>query len=162
MPRTSLLFAVLATAVLAFPLHAQTLGKSGPVDITSRQLDVLQAKGLATFTGDVTVTQGGFTLNADKVVADYSGPGGDITSITATGNVIITRTGAGGTAEKATGSTATYLPDSQNLTLTGAVTLTRGPSQLSGDKLVYDIASGNARVTNSAGPVKARFVPGAK
>jgi lipopolysaccharide transport protein LptA len=61
--------------------------------------------------------------------------------------------------ETATGTTAVYRPATQKLVLTGAVTLVRGPSQLSGDKLVYDIASGNAQVTNSGGPVKARFVP---
>lgn len=133
----------------------------GPVDITSQQLDVEQSKSLATFSGDVVVTQEGFVLKAPKVVADYSG-GADIKSITATGGVNIVRNGAGGVAETATGTTALYAPASQQIILTGDVTLTRGPSTLSGDKLVYDMASGNAHVTNSSGPVKARFVPNAK
>lgn len=136
-----------------------------PVDITSQELDIAQASGLATFSGNVVVTQGSFTLAAPKVVADYSGAGStgsDIRSITASGGVTITRTGAGGVAEKATGSTAVYTPASQQIVLTGAVTLTRGPSMLEGDRLVYNMATGNARVTNGAGPVRARFVPAAR
>lgn len=148
-------------AVAILPVQAQSAGGNGPVDITSSQLDVDQSGKTATFSGNVVVTQGTFTLTAPKVVADYSGPGSDIKTIQATGGVAITRSGEGVT-EKAVGSTATYTPGARQLVLVGAVTLVRGPSQLSGDKLVYDMATGNARVTNSAGPVKARFVPGSK
>lgn len=146
---------------LAIPAaFAQSIASSGPVDITSQRLDVQQAKGTATFSGNVVVTQGGFKLEAPKVTAETdSAKGGDIKSIVASGGVTITRPGQGGITEKATGTTASYTPGTQQLVLAGAVTLIRGPSQLSGDKLVYDIASGNARVTNSKGPVKARFVP---
>lgn len=166
--RTLLLTTILVPgSSFLVPPQAQSLGGKGPVDITSQQLDVQQAKGLAVFTGNVVVTQTGpgsdFRLEAPKVTADFSGgKGTDIKSIEATGGVTITRAGEGSTTEKATGTTATYTPGSQQLVLSGNVTLTRGPSQLSGDKLVYDMASGNARVTNSGGPVKARFVPGAK
>ncbi len=141
--------------------HAQ----SGPVDITANQLDIQQTKGLATFSGNVVVTQTGFTLQAPKVVADYAGGKSnstDINSITASGGVTITRTGQGAQAEKATGNTALYSPATKQIILSGNVTLIRGPSSLSGDKLVYDMATGNARVTNSGGPVKARFVPQSK
>lgn len=155
------LLALLLT-LLASSVVAESLTSGGPVDITSAQLDVQQAKGLATFSGNVVVTQSTFRLEAPKVVADFSAKGSDIKSIQATGGVTITRPGQGGITEKATGTTATYQPGAQQLVLTGAVTLIRGPSQLSGDKLVYDMASGNARVTNSSGPVKARFVPKGK
>ncbi len=148
-------------AALAVPVVAGSMANGGPVDITSSQLDVDQSGKKATFSGNVVVTQGTFTLTAPKVVADYSGQGADIKSIQATGGVTINRSGEGVT-EKAVGTTATYTPGARQLVLSGAVTLVRGPSQLSGDKLVYDMATGNARVTNSSGPVKARFVPGAK
>ncbi|RYG60831.1 MAG: lipopolysaccharide transport periplasmic protein LptA [Alphaproteobacteria bacterium] len=146
---------------LTLPLHAAPMANGGPVDITSKQLDVNQSGKTATFSGNVKVQQGTFTLTAPKVVADYSGSGADIKTIQATGGVIITRV-ADGATEKAIGTTATYAPGARQLVLSGNVTLVRGPSQLSGDKLVYDMASGNARVTSSSGPVKARFVPGAK
>lgn len=152
---------LIAFLTVAMPLHAASIANSGPVDITSSQLDVNQSGKTAIFSGNVVVTQGTFTLTAPKVVADYSGAGADIKSIQATGGVTITRSGDGIT-EKATGATATYTPGARQLVLSGDVTLVRGPSQLSGDKLVYDMASGNARVTNSKGPVKARFVPAGK
>ena len=164
MHRLSSIFCLAVALLAAAPVvMAQNLGAKSPVDITSQQLDVQQAKDLAVFSGNVVVTQTGFRLEASKVTADFSAKGhSDIQSIEATGGVTITRDGAGGITEKATGTTATYTPDTQQLVLLGNVTLTRGPSQLSGDKLVYDIATGNARVTNSSGPVKARFVPNAK
>ncbi len=152
---------LLALISLPLPLYAASMAASGPVDITSSQLDVDQSGKTATFSGNVVVTQGAFTLTAPKVVADYSGAGSDIKTIQATGGVTINRL-ADGATEKAVGTTATYTPGASQLVLTGDVTLERGPSHLSGDKLVYDMATGNARVTNSKGPVKARFVPGAK
>lgn len=159
-------FALTATlALLAVPALAVSLGSGGPVDITATRLDVEHLSGKAAFSGNVVVTQGTLTLKAPKLTADYStaGGSGDVKQLQATGGVVITRTGEGGVAETATGSTATYNPVAQTLVLTGpVVTLTRGPSTLEGDKLVYNIATGNAQVTSSAGPVKARFVPQGK
>ena len=155
-------FLTLALASLALvPAHAAT---QGPIDISAQKLEVNQSSSKAVFSGNVVVTQQGLTLTAPTVTADYASQGGNsgIQTVTASGGVVITRTGAGGITEKATGSTAVYNPEAGNLTLIGAVTLVRGPSELSGDKLVYNLTTGNAVVTNSAGPVKARFVPGGK
>ena len=152
---------LLLTLLFTPAAFAQAMGK-GPVDITAQQLDVQQKKGTAVFSGDVVVKQGEMTLTAPKVTATYGSKGGDIEAIEATGGVTITRPGQNGVTEKAVGTTALYSPANGNMVMTGAVTLTRGPSQLSGDKLTYDLANGNARVTNSKGPVKARFVPNAK
>lgn len=153
------LTALLAT--LALPAMAATLTSAGPVDITATQLEVQHTLGKAAFSGNVVVTQGDFTLKAPQLTADYNAKGGgdSLKQLQATGGVTITRGGAGGMAETATGSVATYNPNAQKLVLTGpTVTLTRGPSTLVGDKLIYNIATGNAQVTNSSGPVKARFV----
>ncbi len=150
------LLTLLTFSLAAFaPAWAQS---GQPVDITSQKLEVDQAANTATFSGNVVVTQGSLTLNAPRVVAASAAAGG-VTAITASGGVTITRPGTAGISEKATGTTATYNPQAGTLTLTGAVTLTRGPSELSGDKLVYNLQTGNAVVTNSQGPVKARFVP---
>jgi len=155
MQRLALLLLLIAPAA-----HAQTAKLSGPVDITANQLDIKHASGQATFAGNVVVTQGGTTLTAPRITVTYGKNGkGDIQQMVAEGgNVVFTRTG-GALAEKATGDKAVYNPTRQELTLTGAVTLTRGPSTLAGDRLLYDIAGGNAQVTNSSGPVRAHFVP---
>lgn len=134
-----------------------------PIDVTAQRLDVNQTNGTAVFSGSVVVTQGSLTLTAPKVSAEYAGSGkagNSIRNVVASGGVTITRAGAGNVAEKAVGDNAVYSPQDGQLVLTGAVTLTRGPSELSGDKLVYNLQSGNAVVTNSKGPVKARFVTG--
>ena len=139
--------------------HAMAQSQA-PVDITAQKLEVNQATGKATFSGNVVVTQQGLNLTAPLVTADYAGKGNTVQTVTASGGVVITRNGTGGITERATGTTAVYNPNGGSLILTGAVTLTRGPSELSGDKLVYNLQTGNAVVTNSQGPVKARFVPG--
>ena len=152
----SLLLTSLFATVLLSTAWAQN---TQPVDITAAKLEVNQSANTATFSGNVVVTQGNLTLNAPRVVAASAKAGG-VQAITASGGVTITRPGTAGTNETATGTTASYNPQAGTLTLTGAVTLTRGPSVLSGDKLVYNLQTGNAVVTNSQGPVKARFVPG--
>ncbi|MBI1308432.1 MAG: lipopolysaccharide transport periplasmic protein LptA [Proteobacteria bacterium] len=150
---------LLILLLAAATAQAQTAKLSGPVDITANQLDIHHADGQATFAGNVRITQGGVTLTAPRVTVTYGKNGqGDIQQMVAEGgNVVFTRSGP--VAEKATGSKAVYNPTRQELTLTGAVTLTRGPSTLAGDRLLYDIAGGNAQVTNSSGPVRAHFVP---
>jgi lipopolysaccharide export system protein LptA len=153
-----------ALAAFGLPvLAAPSLTSGGPVNITATQLEVQHTLGKAAFIGNVVVTQGDFTLKAPKLSADYNasgaGSGDSLKQLQATGGVVITRGGAGGVTETATGDVATYNPGAQQLVLTGpTVTLTRGPSTLVGDKLVYNLSTGNAQVTNSAGPVKARFV----
>ncbi|NBV54652.1 MAG: lipopolysaccharide transport periplasmic protein LptA [Proteobacteria bacterium] len=141
-------------ALLAATTQAQS---NQPVEITASQMEVQHTQGTATFTGNVVVTQGNLTLTAPQLTVSYQSQSGDVDTIRTTGLTTITRSGA--TSEKATGTQAIYTPASQLLVLTGQVMLQRGPSQLSGDKLVYNIATGNAKVTNSSGPVKARFVP---
>lgn len=155
----SLLLTLLLAAGTGLPAHAAT---GGPIDITAQKLEVNQTSSKATFSGNVVVTQQGLVLTAPVVTADYAtqGDGSGIQTVTASGGVTITRNGAGGITEKATGTTAVYNPEAGTLVLSGAVTLVRGPSELAGDRLVYNLTTGNAVVTNSAGPVKARFVPG--
>lgn len=117
--------------------------------IDADRLEVDDAAGTATFTGNVVVVQPTLTLNAGKLVADYAKGGGGISRMTATGNVAITRKGAD-VPETAKGDVAVYLPATQNLTMTGAVTLTHGANVLTGDRLVYDMKAGKVNVTSQS------------
>ncbi len=155
--RSALLTLVMALST-GLTAHA---APNSQIDISAEKLEVNQTASKATFSGNVVVTQEGMTLTAPLVTADYKNQNSTsgIQTVTASGGVTITRAGSNGVSEKATGTTATYNLDAGTLVLTGDVTLTRGPSQLSGDKLVYNLQTGNAVVTNSSGPVKARFVP---
>lgn len=147
--------------IFLLPSLALAAPATAPVDVTAEQFEVLQNKGQAIFSGNVRAVQGILTLEAPKaiVVYDHSGKG-DIKELRAEGGVTITRDTT--PPEKATGTTAIYTPEGQKLELTGEVELTRGASTLAGDRLLYDIPSGNAKVTNSKGPVKARFTPQGK
>jgi lipopolysaccharide transport protein LptA len=121
------------------------------------------------FSGNVKAMQGGVTLLADTLTVDYlaqdkaggkASRGHGIENLVAEGTVKIVRDAGPDGREEATGTKAVYTPAQNQIVLTGPhVVLTRGPSMLEGDRLEYDMASGNAHVTNSKGPVKARFVP---
>ena len=153
---------LLASSALAQPA-ALGVKSTSPIDIEATALEVDQPTGQATFTGNVKVTQANLELTAQQLVVSYASKGSnDINTITATGNVTLVRTNPGVT-EQATGAQAVYSPSAQLLTLTGPkVVLTRGPSSLTGDKLVFNLTTGAARVTQSNGQVQARFVPTSK
>lgn len=151
----------LAVMVPFLPAIPYAQATQTPVDITANSFEVLQNQGKAIFSGNVHAVQGNLTLEAPTVTVIYDNGGhGDIKELRAEGGATISRSTT--PPEKAVGTTAVYTPASQQLELTGAVELTRGASTLAGDRLVYDIPSGNAKVTNSKGPVKARFTPGGK
>jgi lipopolysaccharide export system protein LptA len=49
----------------------------------------------------------------------------------------------------------------QTITMTGNVILSQGPNVITGDRLVVDLATGKARVEQSAGkPIRGVFTPG--
>ncbi len=158
MQRSFFLLMLLAAVTTATaPALAQSLSPnlSVPITITAQQLDVAYATGDARFTGEVKVTQGALTLQANTLLARYTATGPGV--LTATGSVIISRK-EGAVTETARGDTATFTPADNTLVLTGtSVTLSRGPSLLKGDKLVYNLATQQARMTNQGGPVQATF-----
>lgn len=127
-----------------------------PIQITANSLLVEHARGQASFEGNVKVVRADLTLTANQLDAAYSKTG--LGELTARGNVVIVRNGT--VPETAQGTTAVFNPATNILTLTGPkVTLKRGPSQLQGDKLVYNLNTQQARVTQQGGPVQAVFTP---
>lgn len=151
--RHSLILLLIMLGASLVSAHAQT--PRPPITLTAQTVSYQQAKGLAEFTGNVLVKQGGITLATPKLSAKFNGQGAQtLQSLTAIGTaddpVRFTRG-----AETATGRTATYTPDVQQLVLTGNVTLTRQGNTLAGEKLVYDLATGTATVTGGSVPVRA-------
>ncbi|MCA3243909.1 MAG: hypothetical protein INF43_01205 [Alphaproteobacteria bacterium] len=149
----------LATLLLLFGTLSLAGWAQGvaPIRITAAALNVDHAKGQASFEGNVKVVRADLTLTADRLEARYGEAG--LGELTARTNVVITRTG-GPVPETATGAVAVFNPAANTLTLTGPqVTLTRGPSRLQGDKLVYNLTTQQARVTQQGGPVQATFTP---
>lgn len=156
--------------------------ESGPVNVEADQLDVSQKDGqrISTFSGNVTVTRGDSILKAGKI-AIYSSdekvgaaagakpatkasaataglPGaGNFTRIEASGKVYVNSGD-----QTATGDNAVVDMVAQTVTLLGNVVLSQGPNVITGDRLVWDMETGKARIDQKAGSrIRGVFTPGA-
>lgn len=170
-------FLLLATAALlaasASGASAQAFGNSfnglqvsndQPIAIESNQLDVDDAKAMATFTGDVNVAQGETLLKTTKLVVFYAKAGAkdgkaaakpakaampgagsnEIDRLEASGKVYIKSADQVATAEK-----ADFDMKTQIAIMTGNVVLTQGENVARGEKLTIHMDTG---VANLAGP----------
>jgi lipopolysaccharide export system protein LptA len=75
--------------------------------------------------------------------------------VEASGNVIITGKGSIARAAK-----AIYNVDTDIATLEGGVKITRGKNQINGEHAVYNLKSGQAKITGGGSQVKTLLVPG--
>lgn len=144
---------------LAASAHAQeadvgfgglTQNTSAPVEVASDSLAVDQANGVATFSGNVLVTQGALRLSADRIRVVYAGEG-RIRELRADGNVTL----ANG-AEAAEAEAAVYDIDAGSVVMTGDVVLTQGQTALSSERLVIDLNTGTGSME---GRVRSVFQP---
>ena len=125
---------------------------SQPVEITADSLQINQADGKATFTGNVLVGQGAMRLSAAEINVEYAADGQGIKTLHATGGVtIVNATDAAEAAE------ATYTISTGAVVMTGNVLLTQGPNAISGERLVLDLRAGTGVME---GRVKTVFTPG--
>jgi lipopolysaccharide export system protein LptA len=143
---------LLMLSVVAFPAFAANV----PLDVDADKLEVDQGGGHAVFTGNVKAVRGDWTMTSARADIDYDTggkkSGGDIKEVVATGNVVITRNNTLSPDDVATGDKAVYTPGTSKLVLTGsAVKLTRGGHTLTGTRLDYDTASGQAVMQNQGG-----------
>ena len=140
-------------------------------------MEVRDKDKVATFSGDVHVTQGDTNLRCkalmvfyeqDDATADKSkslkaaspGPGGQqmIKRLEARGGVVVTQK-----EQTATGETGVFDMKANTVTLNGKVVMTQGQNVLRGDRLVVDLTSGVSRVEsgkNGQGRVQGLFQPG--
>jgi lipopolysaccharide export system protein LptA len=164
--------ALLALALAGAPLSAQpakgppnalqgfSQNRDQPVHIEAATLEVRDKDKVATFSGDVRVTQGDTNLRCKSLVvfyeqdgakadktktlkADNPGPGGQqrIKRLEARGGVVVSQKD-----QTATGETGIFDMKANTVTLTGKVTMTQGQNILRGDRLVVDLTSGVSRV----------------
>lgn len=145
--------AVALAFLLAVPASAQTapvgfgqgdFDRSAPVQVASDALEVDQATGRATLTGNVVIAQGDLKLSAKVVTVDYATLDGKriIEKLNADGDVLIV---AG--EDAAQGQAAVYTLATSEILLTGDVVVTQGGSTLAGDRLAIDLATGAGTVT---------------
>lgn len=163
-------------ALLAVPAFAQTtntgikLDNSQPIQIESDKLEVEDAKAMATFTGNVNVTQGETLLKAGKMVVYYvkkeeggaaakpaatTAPGAsqDIDRILVSDKVYVKSADQVATADAGEFNMKTSV-----MVLTGKeVILTQGGNVAKGCKLTVNTASGEAQLDGCGGRVQVQL-----
>jgi len=147
---TSLRFAAVGfvatlTAIGGIQLHAQAFSGhnfNAPVQFDANGIDVEDRQNRVILSGGVTVRQAGMTVRSQRMLVNYSDADElSIARITATGGVNVQRGN-----ENARGDVAIYDLERRIITMTGNVSLNRSGDQLTGGRLMIDLASGRASV----------------
>lgn len=161
-------------------------GSHDPISIDAGKLDYFDKDQKLIYSGNVVAVQGDSTLKVSQLIIFLSkddakpgaAPGGTETAAAAA-------TAAGGAAAAAgsssvrhmdakgpvtlvskdqvgTGDNGSYDKGENKVTLTGNVTLSQGTNVTKGDRLVYDLTSGQAQVFSgqTSGRVQSVFTPG--
>jgi lipopolysaccharide export system protein LptA len=151
-----------------------------PIQIEAAELEMIDKKKEATFSGNVKVVQGDTTMTSKKLVVFYDstpapaaangkaaapaksapmqsatpGPGGSssIRRLEAKGNVVVTQKD-----QVVTGETAVFDTKTNLITMLGGIVLTQGKNVLRGDRLLVDMATGVSRVESDNGRVQGLF-----
>ena len=148
-----LLTALINTTILSFsiaedvekPVPNFKFNTSLPLEIRSKELNIEQNTGRATFSGNVIATQGNLILTALTLVVEYALKNSRMTSemkkLTANKDVTIVSDTQSAVANK-----VVYDVISENIIMTGDVILKEGLSATSGDKLTINLNTGSRRM----------------
>jgi lipopolysaccharide export system protein LptA len=138
-----------AALLAAGPAYAQLArNSSAPIDITADEAEVINSQCLAIWRGAAEALQDRTRMRAD-VIRVYSAKKGDGCGSTerleAEGNVYYV------TADQAVrADSAVYASSSDTITLTGGVIVVQGKNVARGERLVFNVESGQAEMTSSA------------
>jgi lipopolysaccharide export system protein LptA len=130
------------------------------VDIESNEMEILDDKKMAIFTGKVKGKRGDVTLNCDKLVVNYVEtvqPDGtkktDVTFLDASGSVVIVTS-----KQTVTGQWAKMDVKANKINIGGRVKVVQGATVLTGEKLFVDLDKNVSEM--SGGRVRGTFSPG--
>jgi lipopolysaccharide export system protein LptA len=158
-------------------LQGFSQNRDQPVHISSRRLEVRDKDKVATFLGDVHVTQGDANLTCQTLLVYYeqgATPGAATTTLpppqapagvqqqvrrlVAQGGVVVTQKD-----QTATGHEGVFDMKSNTVTLEGDVVVTQCQNVVHGDRLTVDLTTGVSHIEaskSSHGRVEGLFVPG--
>ena len=148
-----LLTALINTTILSFsiaedvekPVANFKFNTSLPLEIRSKELNIEQNTGRATFSGNVIATQGNLILTALTLVVEYALKNSRMTSemekLTANKDVTIVSETQSAVANK-----MVYDVMSEKIIMTGDVILKEGLSATSGDRLTINLNTGSRRM----------------
>jgi lipopolysaccharide export system protein LptA len=140
-------------------LQGFSQNREEPVSIESNSFELNDKAKVATFVGDVQVTQGDTTLRCARLLVFYDqggtpgtltaakpGPGGQqqIRRLEARGGIVVTQK-----EQIATGDTGIFDMKANTITMSGKVVITQGQNILRGDKLIVDMTTGMSRVESN-------------
>ncbi len=123
-------------------------GSKEPVQIEADRLEVIDEKGTAVFSGNVTVTQGTTRMTTSRLKVLYGrdskgkvGPGGNVRVIEASGGVGVRSKDQVASADKATVNMETQIAN-----LSGNVSVSQGNNILTGCVVTIDMRTNNIKV----------------
>jgi lipopolysaccharide transport protein LptA len=130
-------------------------GVHGPVNITSSVLHYASVPRRAIFVGDVVITRGGLTLRTDRLVAVH-GEDGQLTEAYSDGPVQVDQG-----ERHASAARARFTGGAQQLVLEGNPVLTERDSTMTGDRVVFLLASDRVEVEHPRAifPLRKAAVP---
>ncbi|MCB2082689.1 MAG: OstA family protein [Sphingomonadaceae bacterium] len=142
-------FALTAAAFAGIQAGAQAIAghnSKAPVSFDAGRIELQDRQNRVALSGNVMLTQAGLTVKSNRMLINYTDAGSlQIQRMTATGGVQVTRGN-----ESASGDIAVYDFNRRIITMAGNVRLRRGADNLSGGRLVIDLASGVSSVDGRA------------
>ncbi len=153
----------LSGAASAQPAPGPGVGLQGdqPMDASSESFERVESRCLLVMTGAVEIVQGQNRLRAPRLDIYYKQGAGsgqsrcadDVDRIVAQGPVFyVTPT------QNARGNAATFDGDAETITMTGDVVLTQGRDVLTGNRLVFNTRTNDARMESGGGSGRVRAV----
>lgn len=159
-PRASALALLLALVALPPAVQARSSDRNKPMDISADETDyVLDDRRPTVLTGNVAITQGTLDIRARR--AEITQRGGEPTRAVLSGNPVkLDQQLDDGTPMSATAAKVDYDLTTEIVVLTGNVILRQPRGSLSGERVVYNMRTGQVQSGGKGeGRVKMRILP---
>lgn len=153
------LAALLAAALAAGPAAARTSDRNKPMEIEADHADAtLSADGTATLTDNVRIMQGTLLIEADRAVVTRRNGAVSKAVLEGTPATLQQEKDEGGLT-RAKARRIEYDLAGDALILTGGVEVSEPQGLLSGERIVYDLTSGQLRAGGEGGRIRMRIEP---
>lgn len=161
-PLRYLALAAIAMGLLAGAASARKADRDEPLDIQADGVvGVLDADGTATLTGNVIIAQGTMDVRADRATVTRSN--GDFTQVVFDGKpATLVQVNDDGTSMKAQAQRIEYHVDSDIVLLIGAVHVEQDRGTLNGERVTYNLTTGELDGGGGGGRIQMHILPKAK
>ena len=145
--------------LLAGPALAKSTDRNQPMDIAADHTDaILTDDGDARLAGNVVITQGSLSVNADNALVTRKA--GDIEEVTLTGApATLSQLNDNGERMTARASKIVYTLSTDLIVMTGGVVVNQPRGNLKGEMIKYDLTTGRLDGGGGGGRVSMRILP---